>query len=662
MKTLSLALTAPFILLLSIVGFSQQTSCTVYSNNDYEGNAYNLSIGQSVTFTSGNGVSFKTPDDKAALKVTFLEEIWGDNGGNAPYTNLFFYAENDQPFMTNEHPGLSQYKNVLLRAECLLRTAPPEPDIYVPIDGNSVAGGHLNLNKGHDMVILKRAFFWDNFEQIRGKASGACPEAHGPAGKLYIRIFRPEIRQHSFERLNIQDWQICNDSMPPPPPDSICYYNCHPGQRCFETYFIKNSNGDPGMQLYGPLFFQRTPNCPVADFFGKNAPPDSYNEWLDGPWGAVYSNIALFDWDENPQGNIDSILIGIVEGDGKKVLGFVGTFQDFLGGAVIRRKDKGEILIKIGAYGWIIVQNYHKGDTLFSTETEEVANHYWYPTWDGTYPEAVCGPLSKDTLEANENIGDFCLSEKINYQLDYPFIIDLDTGDSTFIPDSLVVVTNDNFTFDTISFYQYLLNEVNPYLTFMNGDTVISIAEEKYRTSGSQYSPYHLLGQVETFVPARKEVAVYSGIIPPGNVLTKPMTYVPLDPSRKRHQQLLYDTKSQLPTEFPCPGCRPEYVDRTQINPSALTNQRVKDQISIFPNPSTNQIEVSYSIDEAGDVLFTILSPTGTVIRSIKGRNSSPGNYTETFNIEFLQNGFYYLFLEGPNTSGIRQIGRFLKM
>ena len=129
-------------LLLSIYFYNSsfsQTSCIVFSNNNYEGDSYSLGLGESITFTSGNGVSFKTPNPSAALKVSFLEPIWGDNGGNAPYDKLFFYAENDQPFMSNEHPEFSQFKTALLKAECLQRGFLPEPDIYVPIDGNNIA-------------------------------------------------------------------------------------------------------------------------------------------------------------------------------------------------------------------------------------------------------------------------------------------------------------------------------------------------------------------------------------------------------------------------------------------------------------------------------------------------------------------------------------------
>lgn len=582
-----------------ISSFSQ-TSCIVFGSNNYEGDTYNLSIGESITFTSGNGVSFKTPNPSAALKVSFLEPIWGDNGGNAPYDKMFFYAENDQPFMTNEHPEFSQFTNASLKAECLQRGSLPEPDIYVPIDGSNIAieqKNHLDPKSDHDMLILKRAFLWDNFEQIRGAASGTCPDAHGPSASLTIKFFTPEILNQSFERLNNQYYDCGFALTISASNDSIlqliaCDSLCFPGEICLSTLFTKNTDNKPAKtaKLYGPSYFMETPNCSVLGFDTGN-PPEAFNEWIDGPWGAVYSNIAILDWD-SIQG--DSVILGLAEGDDYYdywVIDF-GTYRDFMGGGLITKDMEGEILIKIGAYGWIIVQNYHKNKpATFPTENVEVVNHYWYPTWEGNYPEAVCGPLN--TLEVEESISEYCYSENINYRLKFPYLIKMIgifPGDSILIPDSMVIVTNNNYLFDTISYYTYIVNSFNPLLSFIAGDTIVSFPEKKYRTIGSQYAPYNLISQVETFVPEKEKVGVYRGIIPPNNTMSKPMTYVPLDPNLKHHRETLLDTSS-LPLDFPCPGCKPKSDSRHNDMIAFGEPERNLSEIIASPNPTTSQVQ-----------------------------------------------------------------------
>lgn len=76
--------------------------------------------------------------------------------------------------------------------------------------------------------------------------------------------------------------------------------------------------------------------------------PDPYHEWVDGPFGCIYSNIAVYDWDAYDAK--DSIAVAIAEAD--KPNSYMGSSS--IG---ITKNTSGEILIKVRGYGFVVVEN-----------------------------------------------------------------------------------------------------------------------------------------------------------------------------------------------------------------------------------------------------------------------------------------------------------------
>ena len=143
-------------------------------------------------------------------------------------------------------------------------------------------------------------FFWENSEDIGGW--------HGPYGDIKIEAWNPIILSFSESQLN-NTWQYIEPS-----------------------YRINNS------VLPGPIW----------SGYAKMWYPDPYHEWVDGPFGCIYSNIAIYDWEAT--GAKKSIAVAVAEAD--KPNSFMGVYN-----SVITADTPGEILIKVGGFGFVVLEN-----------------------------------------------------------------------------------------------------------------------------------------------------------------------------------------------------------------------------------------------------------------------------------------------------------------
>lgn len=647
-------------------GFAQ-APCVVYDANDYLGKSYALNIGAGVTLKTGNGISFEVNNPTAALKITRLSPYYGDNGGNAPYTDMFIYTESSQPFMTNEGTN-GQFAGVELHAVCQLKKSVPEPEIYIPVEGNNMfneEGKHEHLVPvaGKRMLMLKRAFFWENSEQL----DSPCPEAHGPYAALGVGVFDPKILDYSFSRMNVQNNYSpllveCNLDTQLYRTDAAyrqfvhanpCDFPCFSGEVCKASLSIPNA----GCKLYGPIYHAVTPNCEIdLGWFGSidfGAPPDAFKEWIDGPWGCVYSNVGLLNWD-NFQG--DKVVVGVAEGDQYHdylVLDF-GTLDDFMGGGVVTRDMEGEILINVGAYGWLVVKN-----EIYVTEpTEETTDHYWYPSWDGNYPEAVCGPLKPTAVQETKD--DFCVTENQVFRIQSPYMINVVTNDSIPMPDS-IVISNPDYSLDTINYLDYIFQQNLSNLTIFGGDTIVFIPAKEYRSLGSQYKPYFTLEQVERFVPIFDSVGVYNGVISTDNHLTKELTYLPLDPEQKFHRDSILTGKRKA-QPFPT-GQKPvKGMERYATEGNSQQANIEKDaELKIYPTLASETITVEAYFDKATVLDICLVNSFGQVVKVVFSNKQYDRNFmTESIPLHGLEKGVYFLQLF-DHGSGLWRTGRFVK-
>lgn len=333
-----------FALLLISITYAQDI--IVYSSQGYQGIQYPLNIGGSIVFTpTGRGwscFSFRIFSQNAAIKVTPLSQPIGREG---PY-NCFIYSEVDMP----RYFGTDQYCGKTLRAECVTRNL-PQPDVFVPFDFSDANPNEENDHylrpyvNGHRMLVLRKAFFWENSEPLGG--------GHGPYEDIKIAVCKKDILNYDFIYLvEHQDFW----------------------QQLLLTI--------PVMELPGPVW----------SGYASAGYPDPYDEWIDGPWGCVYSNIALWDW-------------GICPGSGQPVVPIVYTtdsdnffFPSELDGNnlagvydnIITPDMEGPILFKVRMFGWVILENICvNGEEPHFPSNNSV---YWLNGWNGVHPETIYGP------------------------------------------------------------------------------------------------------------------------------------------------------------------------------------------------------------------------------------------------------------------------------
>ena len=305
------------------------------------------------------GPSFKVLSAQAAVRIAPQTVPGG-------YPWMFVYSDVSQPFLG----GTNQYGDQSITFRCLERAIEPnnvpQPDIFVPVDNanlngqaDSPPGSYLSLAStagvGHPVLALRKAFFWENSEDIE------CP--HGPPGDIGIHIVEP-----SVVRAYLSD-------------PNFWYQRLVSAPELWQTKrYVRNDGRTASRDLPGPIFWWINDCCCLG------IPPDAHDEWTDGPWGAEYSNLGLFDWD-----GLDSAFaanhggqIGLVVSESDAT-----NPEDFLGAALVSRAGliglngmPADEPIKLRMFGWLRVQNTSSGPEA----TVDFADAYVYPSWDGTYP------------------------------------------------------------------------------------------------------------------------------------------------------------------------------------------------------------------------------------------------------------------------------------
>jgi hypothetical protein len=333
------SVTISIFLLLTGLIYSQDARF-YYEGLYYNGPYIDLKIGETkYVTTDGDECCVDILNSNAAVKAS-------TDTPHAPYlphipAYFFFYTESDFP----EVFGTDQYENVRLKVECLPKASTykemPQPQIFVPFDFSSKnphpENDHhlLEAMPGHRMLVLRRAFFWENSESIGGW--------HGPYGDIKIEAHNPIVLQYTDEQL------------------------------------VKSKS------LWHPHVYRSSDlSGPIWSGYAQALYPDPYDEWIDGPFGCIYSNIAVWDWGVDPNNN-QEIAIIIAEADSP---------NEYMGksSSSITPLTEGPILIKVWGFGWVVLENIWVPN---AKETNiDNADVYWYGGWDGIYPAHVYGPTN----------------------------------------------------------------------------------------------------------------------------------------------------------------------------------------------------------------------------------------------------------------------------
>ncbi len=86
-------------------------------------------------------------------------------------------------------------------------------------------------------------------------------------------------------------------------------------------------------------------------------------------------------------------------------------------------------------------------------------------------------------------------------------------------------------------------------------------------------------------------------------------------------------------------------IDTTPIIP-LIQEELVKLPLLVYPNPARDHINIKYTIAEEGLSMLTIFNINGQKIADIfSASESTPGEYTEQFDVHELSSGMYFLIL-----------------
>jgi hypothetical protein len=73
------------------------------------------------------------------------------------------------------------------------------------------------------------------------------------------------------------------------------------------------------------------------------------------------------------------------------------------------------------------------------------------------------------------------------------------------------------------------------------------------------------------------------------------------------------------------------------------------DQMIVYPNPTTGEFSVNFTVKESGKVMLYVIDMNGSLQRVILDKEMPSGTYTYSSNIENLANGIYIATLQSHN-------------
>ena len=593
----------------------------VYTEGSFQGSPIQLKIGQSYELPNlVNNISFKRYNAKAAILVESVDPVDNDvENWEGIYDRIFFYSEENKRTGIG---GTDQYQKSKLRISCV-EAKLPKPEIYIPIDRSKVhpeSGGFpFDVKYDTEMLFLKRAYFWENSEDLRCNLDfnplGESESPHGPTGDIKIQVCHKSALKYSLDSLNefhhlwnigsggckvnvSKQGLVSNDCgsrfLKYKPQNFLKYYNISFGK---DTVINLLQNVYAGNTIFGPDYI--SPSACNGKFIG--GAPIPHNEWIDGHWGVYYSNVAIIDWDKITE---DTVALIITEADvpWDYVVASSDNLEDIMGVVRVVRGQKEPIIFKVGMFGWLILKN----ETLEKPINVEKIVHYWYPVWDGNIPELVLGPeaLIKHFEEEQYTCYDIdskCAASAFSYVKASQIIrmhIDTVARDtfSTYLFDfknTKTLSPEVNFISakisDTLIVYNY------PFLTsnFLRIDTITP--SQLFRLKGSQYRPYNKLEQIKRYVHDGEIIGLIGGIIPPGNNLTKRMTLIPSDEERKADEEIL--------DKFSSPG----FTKIEFHEPSSLNSLNFK----VYPNPALGELFVNLHFTQSSNVNVFIVNSLG---------------------------------------------------
>ncbi|MFN0214332.1 MAG: T9SS type A sorting domain-containing protein [Saprospiraceae bacterium] len=355
--------------------------CIVYDYEGYQGDAYSLNLGESVTIRFVDTVLQNNPNNPTGPPDTIFHSSspsWQLQSGAAvqlnwigtplssAYPKMFIYSEQSAKGVG----GTSQYFGSTLEVRCLQTGFISEPRAWIPIDKENINGENAEISVGDNVLLLRRAFIWENSED-----HDCC---HGPYGSVSLHVHQKNLLTDYNTDFNLIAQEYCGegdvDFLEEPAND------CNPGMffQCFD--FVNDYPIIGGKKVPGPIYHADN----LCNDFGEGCGSflglvdDPKSEWIDGPWGVCYSRIPIYKWPSNTPNEIALILR---EGDDLNC-------DDFLGGKIVKKSDTGIIRLNAWMFGWLELENKVVTAEDISNSVD-IADYYWNYNWNGANPEEV---------------------------------------------------------------------------------------------------------------------------------------------------------------------------------------------------------------------------------------------------------------------------------
>ncbi|HSY76111.1 MAG TPA: T9SS type A sorting domain-containing protein [Bacteroidia bacterium] len=78
--------------------------------------------------------------------------------------------------------------------------------------------------------------------------------------------------------------------------------------------------------------------------------------------------------------------------------------------------------------------------------------------------------------------------------------------------------------------------------------------------------------------------------------------------------------------------------------------------LSAYPVPANKQLTVSFSLEEESNVTATLYSLDGKVVRELENRKIEAGNFLESYPVDYLAKGMYFLNISTRNNREVKKI------
>lgn len=97
--------------------------------------------------------------------------------------------------------------------------------------------------------------------------------------------------------------------------------------------------------------------------------------------------------------------------------------------------------------------------------------------------------------------------------------------------------------------------------------------------------------------------------------------------------------------DLPIPGTYTVTEGVPTVTTGVNTNVATISKVSVFPNPASDNLTISYSLQQAQSVGIELYDLNGKQVKAFTAENTTPGSYEKTIGVKDLERGVYFVRL-----------------